>query len=518
LTNELQEISTFYKISPMQAYIFGVIFNLSLNSGKISLKDIANHLGVKPVAMLEYYQDLKTLSRKKLLKASGDDDDLITDFSFSVTNETAVSLISGCKLLQEVKKSEDVFSFFDDFTKVIEEAEINSEDYKSYLEKSVISFLSENSGLSVAKKIKSLGATVNEIIFLNYLCGEFLVGNNKTDLSRGIDNVLSRNNFKFEFRKLLISKESKLIKKGLIDLVPDAFGGYDVNLTNKCIESFFGKDSLILISTNAQIDDSIIKPDNLVKKNLYYNSAELKEITLLENAFKPSNYKRMMSDLKKENMPESLTVLLYGTPGTGKTETVYQIAQRTKREIYRVDISDTKSMWFGKSEKLIKDVFDNYRKFYNLSKKAPILFFNEADGILSKRKSVESSNVAKTENAMQNIILQELEEFKGIFFATTNLTDNLDFAFERRFLFKIKLSNPDVQVRNKIWRNNISGLSDQDVEILSRQFSFSGAQIFNIKKKILMTKILTGSMPDINEIKNICQQESISSNMRKVGF
>lgn len=77
----------------------------------------------------------------------------------------------------------------------------------------------------------------------------------------------------------------------------------------------------------------------------------------------------------------------------------------------------------------------------------PVLLFNEADAIISKRKDVGRSNVAQTENAMQNIILEELENFEGIFIATTNLVSHLITAFERRFLFKIEFRKPELPVK-----------------------------------------------------------------------
>ena len=55
--------------------------------------------------------------------------------------------------------------------------------------------------------------------------------------------------------------------------------------------------------------------------------------------------------------------------------------------------------------------------------------------------------MAQTENAMQNIILEEPENLKGIFIATTNLAENMDAAFERRFLFKIKFENPSEEAK-----------------------------------------------------------------------
>ena len=116
----------------------------------------------------------------------------------------------------------------------------------------------------------------------------------------------------------------------------------------------------------------------------------------------------------------------------------------------QIDISTTKSAWFGESEKKIKEVFTDYKELCNKMKKLkcgrnPILLFNECDAVFSKRKDISYSNTAQTENSIQNIILEEMENLEGILIATTNLTDNLGPAFERRFLFKIQFENPSVE-------------------------------------------------------------------------
>jgi SpoVK/Ycf46/Vps4 family AAA+-type ATPase len=102
--------------------------------------------------------------------------------------------------------------------------------------------------------------------------------------------------------------------------------------------------------------------------------------------------------------------------------------------------------------------------------------------------------VSQTENAIQNIILEELERFEGIFFATTNLVINLDKAFERRFLFKIQYSLPDENVKTKIWKDKMPQLSVNDCSNLAELFSFSGGQIENIVRKYEVQKILNGMM------------------------
>ena len=155
-----------------------------------------------------------------------------------------------------------------------------------------------------------------------------------------------------------------------------------------------------------------------------------------------------------------------------------------------VDISATKTCWFGESEKLIKEVFENYRRLCGQSKMKPILLFNEADAVFSKRKDANSSNVAQTENAIQNIILEEMERLDGILIATTNMADNLDKAFERRFLFKIRFDKPNLEAKSGIWLDKLPALRETEARQLASRFDLSGGEIDNVVRKATMEEIL----------------------------
>jgi SpoVK/Ycf46/Vps4 family AAA+-type ATPase len=206
-------------------------------------------------------------------------------------------------------------------------------------------------------------------------------------------------------------------------------------------------------------------------------------------------------------------------PGTGKTEAVLQFARETGREIFKVDISRSKSMFFGESEKIIKRIFTDYRTYAKKCERMPVLLFNEADAIISKRTDIRRSNVAQTENAMQNIILEELENFEGIFFATTNLVSNLDPAFERRFLFKIEFLKPEFPVKSKIWKSKLPNLSQQECETLAGCFDFSGGQINNIVRKNEIHEIIHGLNVNFNTIVDYCKTELITKNHgNRIGF
>ena len=210
--------------------------------------------------------------------------------------------------------------------------------------------------------------------------------------------------------------------------------------------------------------------------------------------------------------------LFYGAPGTGKTETVYQLARRTGRSILTVNIPDIKSKWVGDSEKNIQAVFDRYRDAVERSPLAPILLFNEADGILGIRQEGAQRSVDKMENSIQNIILQEMEKLDGILIATTNLTQNLDPAFERRFLYKIRFEKPTVEASTRIWRSMLPELSETDALSLATDFPFSGGQIENISRKKTIQSLLTGQDPTFSDLRTLCAEEFIEKERRRIGY
>jgi SpoVK/Ycf46/Vps4 family AAA+-type ATPase len=115
------------------------------------------------------------------------------------------------------------------------------------------------------------------------------------------------------------------------------------------------------------------------------------------------------------------------------------------------------------------------------------------------------------ENAMQNIILQELEDLDGILIATTNLTSNLDSAFERRFLFKIEFHKPSTEVKAQIWQSMMKDLSRDDALQLASHFDFSGGQIENIARKRTVDYILSGKFATLDEIESYCRAEQLDN-------
>ncbi len=288
-------------------------------------------------------------------------------------------------------------------------------------------------------------------------------------------------------------------------------------MTDKAKEMLLGEDAELFMSEVS--DKQLIPCNKITKKKLFFSPALEKQLSLLRNSLEEAYYQRLCNRIKKNNLPTGIAVLLYGEPGTGKTESVLQIAKATGRAIMHVDISATKTCWFGESEKLIKKVFTDYRRLCTKSKLKPILLFNEADAIFSKRKDVNNGSVAQTENAIQNIILEEMENLDGILIATTNLADNLDRAFERRFLFKIHFDKPTIEAKKNIWMSKLPTLLATDAQTLAAAYELSGGQIDNIVRKAVMQEIVNGNKPTLQSLVEICNEESIKRNRaRRIGF
>lgn len=257
------------------------------------------------------------------------------------------------------------------------------------------------------------------------------------------------------------------------------------------------------------------------KKEMFFNETEQEQIERLTSLLSQENFASVQQRLEEQKMRKGFACLFYGAPGMGKTETVLQIARKTGRNIMQVDIAGLKDKWVGESEKNIKSVFSQYKKLCQSAEVMPILFFNEADAIINKRTENVSHSVDKMDNAMQNIILQEMEDLEGILIATTNLTSNLDNAFERRFLFKVEFRKPDTDVKVKLWSSMLGkDISDDDAHRLAVSYDFSGGQIENIARKRTIDYVLYGKQITFEVLDSYCKAESLNKNTVRpaIGF
>lgn len=117
----------------------------------------------------------------------------------------------------------------------------------------------------------------------------------------------------------------------------------------------------------------------------------------------------------------------YGPPGTGKTAFGHWLAQELKKPLMVRRVSDLVSPYVGTTEQNLAKVFEK------ASAEGAVLLLDEVDSFLQDRKKASQSWEVTAVNEM----LTQMESYRGLFIASTNLMRDLDEASLRRFDLKI---------------------------------------------------------------------------------
>ena len=517
--NELSILKDMLQLSETEAFFFAVIFTLDLEEEGVSYKSLAEYLGCNSIELANFREVLKLLTEKGYLeskKKSGHFGRRSRTEEFLVPEEVKTAILDNkLPLKLEKKKPASVVEMLEKFYEYAcqcDDGEIHTIELVSLTK----ALLDANCHFPMVQSIQQYQLAARDITLLLYVIWKNLTGDERVEIGRSVEGLLTTTAARISYTQSLITGKNPLIKLGLLEVKKANFlNSSDLILDEKGLE-LLALEGLKI--REAGEDNHLLQPHKIPQKKLFFNPEELQHITMLEESLQNQKLLEIQARLQEKQLPIGITAILHGVPGTGKTETVYQLARKTGRSIYKVEISETKSKWFGESEKMIKQVFSRYEAMMKSSEKLPILLFNEADAILSKRKDTESSSVAQTENAIQNILLEELEKFEGIFIATTNLVKNLDPAFERRFLFKIEYSKPALDIKQQIWQNRLPFLSREEALVLARQYDLSGGQIENICRKVLIEEILQQKEVKFSQIESFCNAESFSASRSPVGF
>ena len=206
--------------------------------------------------------------------------------------------------------------------------------------------------------------------------------------------------------------------------------------------------------------------------------------------------------------------------GTGKTQGVYQIARACKRKIVLSEF--VRSRYVGQSEMLMREFFDDYDRLTQAiirrGENAPILLFDEADGLFTRRGTVKHSSDVH-ENALQDLLLTLIGDCKShcIIFLTTNIASNIDDAFMRRILYHVHLTPPQMKVRENIIRSIFPSLSDKDVYTLAAE-ELTGANWNNVYRKSQINYIINNDRVTATSLLNLCKLETHKDKPQRIGF
>lgn len=513
-------VANYLRCSDIQAVFLSIIFEINLSNPYVDLVQIGIHLDLPPIKVAAFSNEIDELVNKRLIikqiKLSRKQTPLNINH-FSVNKPLVDSILGNKKYTPEYENINDTF----DFLKYLEMLFYKITKTEKLIE-IAHNAMDTNQHLSIVIQINNLKLDDETLILFLILCIATIEGNGEVGVDYIVPQIYDDKKVQLRLKAELITGTHPLIEEELAYSCEEEFiSEINIGLTEKGKRIVFEDDfSLVKKVKSQNAPKDFILSSSIKSKKLFFNSEVQKKLDVLKDILYSDNYNDVVQRLENANLSKGIAILFYGVPGTGKTETVYQLAKQTGRNIKMVNISETKSKWFGESEKLIKKVFDDYRKIEGRSDVTPILLFNEADAIFGTRGRIGRFNIDQTQNAIQNIILQELENFTGILIATTNMTENFDKAFDRRFLYKINFETPSLESRVQIWRNKIPTIKKHQAVKLSESYDLSGGQIDNIGKKYLLNQILYGKKPSLKELDVFCQEENLNRNAtsRPIGF
>lgn len=238
-----------------------------------------------------------------------------------------------------------------------------------------------------------------------------------------------------------------------------------------------------LLTTGAEVKPTLSAtfPAELINTDLEWSDLVLQQKTLneiMEIQTWVQHHKTLMIDWEMAaKIKPGYRVMFWGAPGTGKTLTASLLGKYTGRDVYRIDLSMVVSKYIGETEKNLSSLFNKARN------KDWILFFDEADAIFGKRTSVRDAH-DKYANQEVSYLLQRIEAHPGLVILASNLKDNIDEAFTRRFNCMIEFEVPSSNERLQLWQKslppNVSLAADISFEELSIRYELTGANIINV--------------------------------------
>ena len=239
-------------------------------------------------------------------------------------------------------------------------------------------------------------------------------------------------------------------------------------------------------------------------------SIPLNQSLSILKAFSERDYSidRNLDDLRNMN------ALLFGPPGTGKTEFAKYIAVETGKRLLSKKGSDLLSMWVGGTEHNIRDAF------MEAETEGSILFIDEADGLFTERAD---ARIKRWEITQVNELLSNMEEFKGILICATNFKKNMDAASIRRFNIKIEFDYLELEGK-KIFFNRFLGdlsrkeLNKHELEILGN-IDFLTPGDFKIvrQKNMFLPRNKVSNLSILNELQIEVSYKN-TLDLERIGF
>ena len=366
---------------------------------------------------------------------------------------------------------------------------------------------SENLVLDKFFKQKKMN-NLEEVIFIALLREEYSATDSSLREMNALIDLISLDEYERIKNRSLLEDGANLLSSGIIDYeeMLNPFGGISraFYIVDEVLQSIIHpqkRKKVTKLKLDALIEEQEIF--ELIDSDTTLDDVVLNEKTretldnLMQQVDKEVVARLVKWGIKDKKSGIDARIIFYGAAGTGKTMTAYSLAKSLKRQVLVFDCSKILSMYVGESEKNVRKIFDTFYELSEKTKTEPILLLNEADQFLGARSSGAITGSDQMHNQMQNIFLEQIEKFRGMLIATTNLLENIDKAFSRRFNYKIEFKCPNKEQREELWELMLPldapYAKDFDIKILA-EYDLTGGQI-NLIVKNTAYKVAVSDKP-----------------------
>jgi SpoVK/Ycf46/Vps4 family AAA+-type ATPase len=516
---DIDNISSFFDLDDKNAMLLSVLIVEQLIGEIHPIRKVMRHMGFEAIDIIKSNESIRQLKKKGWMISSRRKFHSFKTDEVEITKIVLDAVTYNDKSKLSKIKPENLAIALLQLRQFISNA-IGDYDLEEMSQSIILEMAAYTNFVFIADILGNKSLIEIEKIILIWMASEVVYGREEFDFNNIIEIFTQDPSYTFWFKQRISNGASCLAKDGFIEFKrPNFIDFASVKLGDKTVELL---DELRQDTAQKKLHTrycTLIEPKDLLSQTLYFNTDSITTVEKIDQLLSVNHYKSLMNMFEDKGMKPCLTMLFHGLPGTGKTELVKQLALKHGRSIYQVDISNIKDMWVGESEKNLKKVFKEYAAAIKYNKLTPILLFNEADAILGIRTNVQHS-IDQMYNSLQNILLQELEDLRGIFIATTNLINNIDVAFDRRLLFKQKFELPDANTRFKILETQFPEINTTITKKAAADFELSGGQIQNIKRKFIADQILFGKETHTDEklIDYIKSEIGFRGLKNKIGF
>ena len=537
ISEHLDEIANFFKIKEkLGVLLLSYFINRRLVKGKpyITLNELMNAFECKLVDSILINEQLENFRKAKILlstkKAYGKKDEI----EYSLSQTTLNSVLKGDADILLDKKEVSFTAFLNLFHNVIYDNDLDDDDVSTELS----SLMDEFEQLEEIKYLKGERLCPEELTILLFtVARQSIFGDTKVAMERIFRVAINDNFSRYYYQNDIIEKRSPLISNDLLEFAPDEFMN-SLQITEKIFKALnlAEKKSTKQFTTGSDLV-KLIMPDKIkFQEGMIYEDSL--NINFLDQLISEEGYIKAMKRLEEEKAEiKQIVGILYGLSGTGKSQTIRNLAAKYNRPILQVNLSQVKDAFVGNTEKNVEECFKIYKKavkHFEYYKDidgvkvgpyaTPLYFLDEIDSLLPQRSATgEGTSVGNMYSNMVGIFLTELERVNGIVLLASNLPGAIDTSFHRRINFKFEFGSFSKKNQVKTLELYFKDFAHEVLEEVASNGELTPGNIVNIRKAYVLESIFKDFESENDKKKvltDLVSRELIlqKSNRKPIGF